>query len=215
MRLIILMNEEAYNIDIVGFHGTSVEYAEKIIDTTELKPGNLRNDHWLGQGAYFFREDPEQAKLWAMNRYARTPAILKTIIKTNNKDFLNLDTRSGLNYFNSFIKNEVKPRIQSGEVEIELQTDKKENIKNIFRCFFCNELPNEIKAIQRTFFVDKAGLNREKHFREMNIFVHGIQICIRDTGLIDFQETSIKYINNSHTFERKKKAKQKKQNRFN
>lgn len=209
MRLIILMDEGTYNIDIVGFHGTSLESAQKIITEQNFTSGDIRNDHWLGQGAYFFREDPEQAKIWAKNKIKGSEtAVIKTIVSLDNNSFLNLDTRSGLNYFNRYIKTEVKRKILEEKAEIELTTDDHSKIKHIYRCFFCNELPTNIKAIQRTFFV-QSTLNEDETFKKMDVFVQGVQVCIRDLSVIDFTKTGINNVINMHTFRRRKKTKQK------
>ncbi|MGJ3546694.1 hypothetical protein ACR6EC_12075 [Bacillus subtilis] len=146
------MDEGTYNIDIVGFHGTSLESAQKIITEQNFTSGDIRNDHWLGQGAYFFREDPEQAKIWAKNKIKGSEtAVIKTIVSLDNNSFLNLDTRSGLNYFNRYIKTEVKRKILEEKAEIELTTDDHSKIKHIYRCFFAMNYQQTLKQFKEPF----------------------------------------------------------------
>jgi hypothetical protein len=58
----------------VGFHGTSIERAERILaHGFEIS----RNDYdWLGDGAYFFQEAPVRAMEWARLRFGTEAAVV-------------------------------------------------------------------------------------------------------------------------------------------
>ena len=58
----------------IGFHGTSVERAERILGDG-FQPS--RNDYdWLGDGAYFFQDSPSRAWEWARERFGSGAAVL-------------------------------------------------------------------------------------------------------------------------------------------
>lgn len=58
----------------IGFHGTSVEAAERILaGGFEIS----RNDYdWLGDGAYFFQDAPVRALEWARQRFGEAAAVV-------------------------------------------------------------------------------------------------------------------------------------------
>jgi hypothetical protein len=58
----------------IGYHGTSVERAERILaHGFEIS----RNDYdWLGDGAYFFQDAPARAAEWARQRFGRNAAVV-------------------------------------------------------------------------------------------------------------------------------------------
>lgn len=58
----------------IGYHGTSVERAERIL-AGGFQPS--RNDYdWLGDGAYFFQDSPSRAWEWARERFGGDAAVL-------------------------------------------------------------------------------------------------------------------------------------------
>jgi len=62
----------------IGFHGTSVERAERIL-AGGFQPS--RNDYdWLGDGAYFFQDSPSRAWEWARDRFGADAAVLRAEI---------------------------------------------------------------------------------------------------------------------------------------
>ena len=57
-----------------GFHGTSIESAERIL-THGFRIS--RNDYdWLGDGAYFFQDAPTRAREWAVERFGSSAAVI-------------------------------------------------------------------------------------------------------------------------------------------
>ncbi|HET7229515.1 MAG TPA: hypothetical protein VFJ16_05900 [Longimicrobium sp.] len=58
----------------IGYHGTSVENAERILARGFQAS---RNDYdWLGDGAYFFQDAPARAAEWARQRFGVDAAVL-------------------------------------------------------------------------------------------------------------------------------------------
>lgn len=190
-----------YQTTIVGFHGTLYKFATKIL-TGNFKKGRFRDNHWLGQGVYFFRDDYEQAKSWAMpkmNKAKENGAVLMTKLKVNSDNFLNLDSRKGLQEFKEFKDSYVQFCIDE-KLEITAEED-------ILRCAVCDALPEEVKVIQRTF---KGNSKFNDSLEDVSLFLHGQQICVRDTGIIDEKKTSligVVYYEEKITKPKKKKPK--------
>jgi hypothetical protein len=58
----------------IGYHGTSVERAERILVSGFQAS---RNDYdWLGDGVYFFQDAPLRAWEWATERFAGDAAVV-------------------------------------------------------------------------------------------------------------------------------------------
>lgn len=58
----------------IGFHGTSIEAAQRILSSGfEVS----RNEYdWLGDGAYFFQDAPARALEWARRRFGEDAAVV-------------------------------------------------------------------------------------------------------------------------------------------
>lgn len=57
-----------------GYHGTSVEAAQRIL-TAGFEPSRNEYD-WLGDGAYFFEAAPTRAFAWARERFRAHAAVI-------------------------------------------------------------------------------------------------------------------------------------------
>lgn len=93
---------------IIGYHGTSTENAREII-TNEFNASS-GNEHWLGDGVYFFIEGlsktPDlQAEKWAIveswdkkikaNKYSNI-AVIKSSIQIEDANLLDLTSSEGV-----------------------------------------------------------------------------------------------------------------------
>lgn len=71
---------------VLGFHGTDAATVKRVLNsrTANLRPSN--NDYdWLGDGAYFWENDPERAMSYVREKMrrendARKPAVIGAII---------------------------------------------------------------------------------------------------------------------------------------
>lgn len=111
-----------YDIIIKGFHGTTEDAAREILKTKKFET-KYSEFHWLGQGVYFFREDVDQANTWALqitkkeNRLQNKKmkaCVLKTDVKVNSEQYLNLNSRSGLFKLNRMMSSIEKSLIKLG-----------------------------------------------------------------------------------------------------
>ncbi len=170
-----------------GYHGTTASAARTIFHTREFDPGEGREDHWLGQGSYFFREDGESARVWAVTKIRQKqligeePFVVGVKIDVTNENFLNLDSRTGFEKFRQHLqrlKNSgMKIKIPKGDDDIELMAAK-------VRCLIMSLIPEDIWVIQRTFKVPRSYFNRINEFKIMQLHLNGTQVCVRDNRAI-------------------------------
>ncbi|EIJ82286.1 hypothetical protein PB1_05130 [Bacillus methanolicus PB1] len=196
------------------FHGTTESVAKDIVAHKNFKIGEFREDHWLGQGVYFYREDYKQALIWARYKIKRKKelngenvAVIYSNTIINNSQFLNLDTREGLNFFKSFLEG-LKAFSGENKIEINIDDDHPKK-KELLMCFYCDMLPKEIKVIQRTYRVGSGHFDSDTLLQEVGMHLHGIQVCVRDTSVIDYEKTGIWSIAKAHSKPLKKKKKRK------
>lgn len=176
-----------YSLQVNAFHGTIGTYANEILENRSFRKGNLRRDHWLGQGVYFFREDQKQAMIWADYKvrgtrelHGQDSVVVKAVLRVMRDEFFNLDSREDLEKFERFV---MESLIESKEKH-GLRIDENQN-PHVIRCALCDQLPDQYKLIQMTFLVASKKLDSNPYFRMMGIQQHGVQLCVRDTSIID------------------------------
>lgn len=165
-----------------GFHGTAESCARKISEVKKFIYGTIRNDHWLGKGAYFFKDDEWQAKYWAYNKVmnhekfkGEKPYVVEVIIDVKEQHYLNLDSRAGLWQLDQFLK-------KLGDEGLCI-FKKEEATPEIIRCFLLSLLPESIWVIQRTFYVP-SKYDEDSMFNKMGLYLQGTQICVRNNKAI-------------------------------
>lgn len=92
-------------MNIVGYHGTCTVHRNSI-DENGLDPKLVkqRNDHWLGQGVYFF-DDRKKAIWWAQDIAGKPwnkgsfAIVYKCDIVASDEEILNLDDEKQLDDF--------------------------------------------------------------------------------------------------------------------
>lgn len=169
-----------YKVKKQGFHGTSETIGQTICDTqTYVYKKNLT--HWLGQGIYFFDEDPGSAKLWARFQVneGEYGTILETTIEVESDNYLNLDSRDGL-----FRCHEYFAAVKHKLGEILNMSLEVADVKRM-RCALFDLIPkSEIYVIKRTFDVDKQPGYIAGSFSRLSLDLKSPQICVRVPGAI-------------------------------
>lgn len=168
-----------------GHHGTDENSADSIVTKGFRLPTMKRDDHWLGNGLYFYKEDDVQALIWAEYKIRSTDAlaglkamVIETYIKVPEENFLNLDSRGHMGKFENFLK-EAAATLEEENLQI-VFSDEDDKIRN----YVFNLLPEQYYVIQRTFKVDSKYDNNEMLGR-MRLHLHGVQICVRNLSVID------------------------------
>lgn len=196
------MNQTSPNFPIIftAFHGTALEVAKKIVSEKKITP-KFRRDHWLGQGVYFFKDDYSQALFWAdykiKNTIAckgETSAVVYTLIETENNSMLNLDSREDWIYFSQFIR-KLRDFMIKEKIKLTIKDSSKKEL--YFQCYYCDKLPKKFKLIQRTFKVNSKIYDNDDNLKQINMYLNGTQICVRDDDIINYEAIGIKSLSYS------------------
>ncbi len=78
-------------ITLIGYHGTSMESAQRILDLG-FTPSRNSYD-WLGKGVYFWQDAPYRAWNWAgeyCGKKGGDPAVIRSQIRIRRDEFMDL-----------------------------------------------------------------------------------------------------------------------------
>lgn len=176
------------------YHGTIQKFADNIKNTKKFKIEN-RNNHWLGNGVYFFVNNFFEAEWWskqAEKKFIREnepdePKVKRQVIRLqvniNPKRLLDLDVVSEFDDLNYFI-------LELGKENIHIfDPNKNHHDKEIERCSIIDLYVKykEYKAACYT-FESKAELNKRSNNLMISIGLkkHAKQLCVFDQSIIDF-----------------------------
>lgn len=175
-------------------HGTIKVYADSIVSSKKFC-FKTRENHWLGNGVYFFVDDYEQAKLWAelckkkyLRKKGQTPPIENTnkvVFELNYRvdkaDYLNLDSRTDRIKLDKFIE-----ELKALGTEINSDDEHKAmcTILDIYVEYY------DIKATKYTF----TNNSKSQKLSFLGIENHGEQFCIYDVDSIDFSNVKKKEV---------------------
>ncbi|MCM2674072.1 hypothetical protein [Alkalicoccobacillus plakortidis] len=178
----------SYEVKINGFHGTIDYYSKRILLTKEFTY-QYRDNHWLGQGIYFYRDDYDQAYWWSgktrdlerKRRKIKGKALRRKVIKCDftlmSENMINLDTDTGKRIFKS-----EQSRVHEG---ITFKISDHADASNKYRCALIDLFDNKFKVIQYTFIETREKkANKDSLFKELGIVQNGVQICVRDPEVL-------------------------------
>lgn len=160
------------------FHGTEEQNLENIEKNGFIY--KQRDNHWLGQGIYFF-EDKKQAINW---KTRNSKVVLEVTIELPFSEILDLDSIDGIEFF----MNEVKEILQTSEIKIEIKEDE----LNVNRCFFLDIIKNKnknINMIKYTFQIsdpmyDKRNLKELQAIVPFGLVHNQLQYCLHKNEYI-------------------------------
>lgn len=156
---------------LTGYHGTSNESADNILKENFFKLSESDKE-WLGKGIYFYF-DFADAYEWRNNE-----SILHSVIKIEDDEYLDLDTKEGLNICRKAIDMVIKYGVVSNP------KDKKMAQKNQCAAMNCIwRLSNTTKVMSRSF-------PREPKVIEMLIDERPLrkEFCVKDNSCIKFTQ---------------------------
>lgn len=165
--------------EFVGYHGTSHHNAKSI----EKNGFNLSPTGWLGKGVYFFQEDKELARLWAIknNNHSRIEVLERKIKIEKNKVFDMVDILGTHN--RTFHKLRLDLVNKSKEVGIRCNFDKDKleaqirKIETTIINNICKDSGYDV-VISATF--TKSGCSLDI----WSVCPNGIEICVKDSKYI-------------------------------
>lgn len=158
---------------MIGYHGTGDMDIEKIIEDI-LNNGyksNERDDHWLGQGIYFF-EDEFWAYQWCNQKkfFPKKKCVLKSEIDYKEDKFWDLDI---VKFKKKFVAKAEKIRAMYKEVEKEIIINDEKKL----RCFFLDLIKEEekLEVIKCSFPLER---NINSFLDKMGISNFQVQLCV-------------------------------------
>lgn len=172
------------DVEITGYHGTNIPNYQEI-KRRRFFNISFGNEHYLGNGIYFFIDDyTENGKInaasWAKKRPGDKKCVIQVQISFNEKETLDLTTKEGLaNYYKTYkeiirkIKG-VKGKKFTGEQKSISGTV----INSIYNAADYNEKFIFVKAWTSTHFNELSDLNA------FTAISNGCELCVRNNTKI-------------------------------
>lgn len=188
---------ELNKVSILGFHGTISHFADLILLDKEYKFDN-RDDHWLGNGVYFFENDKDEATWWAKNtknkyykNYGRKKlkkSVLINEIKVDRDKLYDDSTTTDQNFLEKFIdeNKDIVNRLSKKFNDTSLDEEKiSKTIRGNIIFAFCTI--NDYQVAKCAFPKPKI-VSESKYFNRINLGFTNVstQICVYDNSTIDF-----------------------------
>ena len=170
----------------IGYHGTCLKHRHNIEKNglDPLKTKN-RNDHWLGQGVYFF-DDYDKAMWWATTISSKNnncgSIIFQSNIKAPDEEVLDLDDNKQLDVFMTKTIATLKEIQKDCQGQMPIFEDA--SFRAVFFDYYKEQ--NKISVIIKTFFKKIAGYTMRRNYYEKKL-----QEKIMDITGIMFQERQI------------------------
>nr|DAF24366.1 MAG TPA: hypothetical protein [Caudoviricetes sp.] len=162
-------------VELTGYHGTIKENAKKIIKENHYKL-STKNDEWLGDGIYFFK-DIFWANYWARmvsKNWHGQPAVLKSLISCKNEEYFDLDSVDNKKKIENSLKDFANTESSVGAPKFK---DEKETRR--FYCNFYAELNNIL-----VYSCNFPGVG----FDDLGFPKAQVQYCVRDNSAIKSRE---------------------------
>ncbi|GAA0365700.1 hypothetical protein GCM10008932_17350 [Alkalibacterium iburiense] len=170
------------------YHGTIQGHINEILKTKQFI-FKSRNDHWLGNGVYFFVDDINKAIWWsemATRRFNKTQEDRGILFiegyKIKREKLLDLDSEKDREKMTNFWKNNQKT------VRMNLTSKDEEQRKIEARAKLINVLVDyhKMSAVKYTFHKDHV--NKMSFLENLDLSNNEIQFCIVDTDSINFKK---------------------------
>lgn len=177
------------------FHGTTKEYFAFIKKNKEFQ-FQLRKDHWLGNGVYFFLDDKLKAEWWsrmAVKKYNNenvgkksNPCVVYLEAKTDIDKVIDLNVEAGQKLLDDFAEYLKKQNIQ---IDIPNADDLDDNEKELIsRCILMDLLVKSEGYVASCYqFPHEDKPYRFKGLQQYGIINNrGNQLCVYNQKIIDF-----------------------------
>lgn len=160
----------------MGYHGTSVRIAHTILRNPNALNWRIsKGDHqWLGDGVYFFEDDPEAARWWARSiKGFSNWAVIEVQITVEEHELLNLVLEEHRRVLEEVLHGIAKRLEKSGNTAIAYRDAEAINL-------LCTKIAPQIKCVRAMFWGRPTKYNRIKLSR---IRRGQIQLAVRPNGL--------------------------------
>jgi len=178
------------------YHGTIQRFADNIKNTKEFKI-ETRNNHWLGNGVYFFVNNRYEAEWWSEqakkkfireNKPDKTKVkrqVIRLQVKIDPEKLLDLDVVSETNDLYDFICELEKENININIFE----RNKSQHDKEIARCLII-DLYAKCKEYKAACYTFESKVKLDERFNDfwhnIGLKKHVKQLCVFDQSIIDF-----------------------------
>lgn len=159
---VIYLKDRSGKMFLTGYHGTTIAGAEGIISEGCFHLSK-KDTEWLGDGIYFYFSI-EDAYEWR-----DTEAIFHTVIKIEDKEYLDIDTEEGKEIFKEICKCVAK----STGLKVNVQKNQCAVMRMIW------DTNPQLKAISASFYKEKTEFPTLIDTREKRK-----EFCIRDNSCI-------------------------------
>lgn len=158
---------------LTGYHGTTLLNAEKIIESNKFNISH-KNIEWLGNGIYFYSNISDACD------WKNSEAILHSIIKVKDDEYLDIDSENGAKIFNEVFKTiSQKQKKKVSTKFIDIQKNQYAVMKTIWSvCDNIKVISASFPTKDRTFLtlIDRQPLRKEFCVKDND--------CIKHTYLI-------------------------------
>ncbi|MBU5294772.1 hypothetical protein KQH90_12225 [Anaerosalibacter bizertensis] len=160
-------------LNFIGFHATSKESANKIINDRFII-NKKRNNDWLGHGIYLFEHEVD-AESWAKGTYycRNNPAIIKCCIEVEKDKFLNLDDPQKMNVYIEYFQ-EALELLSENNISLEFKDEKQA------MCWGLNLYKEDklMDVIKYTFPNTRTKNVMKYNYDNMSYNYNEVQICV-------------------------------------
>lgn len=155
-----------------GYHATKKESAASILEKGFVL--KRRENHWLGQGIYFF-ENKVDAETWAKGTYyiKGDSCIIKCMIEARESEYLNLDSPENVEALTEYTEN-VKAVLSKKGISHVFDNE------HVHLCWALDlfKADKGIKVIKRTFENQRTRkINGYKYNKSLGLKYYEVQIC--------------------------------------
>lgn len=141
------------NMNLKGYHNTKASNVECILKNGFTYKHN--DEHWLGQGIYFFADDETAIDNLDMLMHDEEMKTIAVEIEVDESLYLDLDVKENLNSFRKYFSEKRRLLEKSGNALLVKETDKRKAMLK-YRCFFMDLFKRErgYTVISKTFAKD-------------------------------------------------------------
>lgn len=167
----------------IVFHGSAAYDMEELIKDIQENgfKYKYRDNHWLGQGVYFFSEE-EWALMWSKQsrNSAKNKCVIAAKIFCEDEKFLDLDLVSNHRKIGKYIQ-KINERLKKENILLKFEG----NDKNKERCFYLDMIKQEYnyKILKQTFPLE----NKNEITNKIGLYLSQIQFCVTSTENIEYR----------------------------
>ncbi|MBS1007802.1 hypothetical protein [Leuconostoc suionicum] len=192
------MTNKPNKLILNAYHGTDAESAKNILSERKFQ-FQSRDNHWLGDGVYFFIDDKDEAEWWSImavrhkNRHGSSVsqgAVLFVPIICEKSCILDLDTYSDGKIFEDFIESIIDKypnlsfTLSDGQVKQFAETNDEHILMSQWLKLFLAYKKDSWKAVMKSFPICSS-----KEKRNSNPFqMRAKQLNIIDQKIINFDK---------------------------